>query len=128
MQCTAPNCRTELVSKEEWSILSDAAKIGKSAHRGFRLCTKHYFRRQRYGSPTAKPERKPRKPRGSEQRDAEEVLSEWVLIRDHDRADVAHAADRLGMSVSALDKALYRARKRGDSRGSLAPLANEYAY
>lgn len=51
---------------------------------------------------------------------ADEVLDDWVLMRD-DGESVESAARRMGMTRSALDKALYRARKRGDARGSLNP-------
>lgn len=127
MICRVHDCAVPLVPKEEWSVLSESAKEGRSAHRGFNLCTRHYMRLKRYGHPTRKPETKPRKHRGSESRPAEEVLDDWTQIRDYDKPDISHAADRLGMSVSALDKALYRARKRGDARGSLAPFSNEIA-
>lgn len=53
-------------------------------------------------------------------RSADEVLDDWALMRD-DGESVESAAQRMGMTRSALDKALYRARKRGDARGSLNP-------
>lgn len=127
MICQIVTCDLALVPKDEWATLSEPAREGKSAHRGFMLCTRHYMRLKRYGKPLHKPTPKRRKPRGSEQRSADEVLDDWVEIRDYDSDNIGHAAARMGMSVSALDKALYRARKRGDQRGSLAPFSNEFA-
>lgn len=47
---------------------------------------------------------------------ADELLNEWVLLRD-DRCSVTDAAARLGVTFAALDRALCRAVARGDSRG-----------
>lgn len=58
-------------------------------------------------------------------RSADEVLDEWVWLRDDGVTDVKIAAGRIGMTWKALDKALYRARKRGDQRGSLVPFAHD---
>jgi len=56
-------------------------------------------------------------------RSAEEVLEDWEMLRD-DGESLENAARRMGMTVKALDKALYRARKKGDPRGSLYPFGN----
>lgn len=48
-----------------------------------------------------------------------EVLEDYRMIRD-DVATVAQAAERMGMTYAALDKALYRARRRG-MEGALPP-------
>lgn len=58
-------------------------------------------------------------------RTADDVLDEWVWLRDDGYADVRIAAKRMGMTYAALDKALWRARKRGDQRGSLVPFAHD---
>ena len=52
-------------------------------------------------------------------RRAEEVLEEYALIREGVDS-IRQAAERMGMTHSALDMALSRARKRGDRR-ALAP-------
>lgn len=52
-------------------------------------------------------------------RPLEEVLEEYALVRA-DVDSVREAAERMGMSFSALDKALYRARKQG-IEGALPP-------
>lgn len=57
-------------------------------------------------------------------RRADDVLDEWVMLRDDGHADVRTAARRMGMTFAALDMALYRARKKGDPRGSLTPFAH----
>lgn len=46
----------------------------------------------------------------------EDLLDEYVHVRD-DCLNIMDAADRLDVSFSKLDMALYRARGRGDSRG-----------
>ena len=78
------------------------------------LCRAHYHQARKRGDFETRPKRS-----------YEDTLDDWVLIRDYDGADVRRAADRMGMTFSALDKALYRARKRGDLRGSLTPFAHD---
>lgn len=56
---------------------------------------------------------------------AEDVLDDWALIRDAGETNVRRAAERIGMTWKALDQALYRARKKGDPRGSLQPYAHD---
>jgi hypothetical protein len=50
-------------------------------------------------------------------RRADEVLEEWVLLRSDGVTDLGVAAKRIGMTRTALQQALYRARRRGDDRG-----------
>ena len=52
-------------------------------------------------------------------RSNEEVVEEWDLLRSQGVMTVAQAASRMGMTAEALDRALYRARKRGDTRANL---------
>lgn len=52
-------------------------------------------------------------------RPLQEVLDEYAMIR-RDVDSVREAAERMGMTFAALDKALYRARKQG-LRGTLPP-------
>lgn len=52
-------------------------------------------------------------------RPLQEVVDEYALIRD-DVDSVRQAAERMGMTFAALDKALYRARKQG-LRAALPP-------
>lgn len=49
-------------------------------------------------------------------RSSEEVLAEWVRLRD-DGISTRDAAPRLGMTLAALMRAQDRAVARGDSRG-----------
>lgn len=46
----------------------------------------------------------------------EDLLDDYVHVRE-DCLNIMDAADRLGVPFSRLDMALYRARRRGDSRG-----------
>lgn len=55
----------------------------------------------------------------------DETLDEWVMLRDTGCTDVATAARRLGMTKRALEQTLYRARKRGDIRGSLVAFSHD---
>ena len=57
-------------------------------------------------------------------RPADELLDEWVLLRD-DGYRPRDAAARIGVTYTALDKALCRAKRRGDPRGSRVPHAHD---
>lgn len=48
------------------------------------------------------------------------VLDDWAILRDQGHT-VRDAAPRLGMTAAALDKALERAKRRGDPRGHRRP-------
>lgn len=52
---------------------------------------------------------------------AEELLTRWTEIKG-DVGSLEEAAERLGMTRYALEKALERARARGDERGVYAPM------
>ena len=47
---------------------------------------------------------------------ADELLDEWVLLRD-DGYSVRQAAERIGVTWVALDRATARAKRAGDPRG-----------
>lgn len=55
----------------------------------------------------------------------DEVLDEWAMLRDTGTTDLREAAERMGMTWTALDMALYRARKDGDPRASLVPFGHD---
>lgn len=57
-------------------------------------------------------------------RSREEVLEDWAFLRD-DGVSLTEAAQRMGMKRKTLEQALYRARKRGDLRGSTTPFAHD---
>lgn len=61
-------------------------------------------------------------PTGSASPVLDSHLDDWEIMRD-DGVSLQQAAERLGIKVSTLDKALYRARQKGDERGSLRPFA-----
>ena len=46
----------------------------------------------------------------------DEVLAEWDLLRLQGVHDLKIAAERIGISYSALDKAIWRGRQKGDPR------------
>lgn len=71
------------------------------------LCHKHSMQARRAARATNAPR--------ARARSAEEVLEDYAMIKDS-CGSVAQAAKRMGMSWSALDQALYRARQRGDER------------
>jgi hypothetical protein len=100
-------------------MVSKHARVpeGWARHNGKGLCNTHDYRDRRYGDPEADLLAKPRpRARGSAWRTAEEVLEDYAMIRDH-VGSVAEAAERMGLTASALDRALYRARTAGDARG-----------
>jgi hypothetical protein len=49
-------------------------------------------------------------------RSNDEVLEEWTRLRTSGVFDLRVAAERMGMSYKALEKALWRGQKRGDPR------------
>lgn len=107
---TCSVCEVPLVSHYRWFTLNQRPE-GTAPRGGQGLCRNHYQQARR----DAQPKPHSLNVRGSEGRSAEEVLEDYHMIRD-DVSTVAEAADRMGMSWSALDKALYRARQRGDDR------------
>lgn len=111
-------CGVFLVGTDTWRTMTPEARQGRALHRGHGLCAKHYARARRLGDPLApRPAWTPRPVRGPHL-DAEEVLEEWVVLRRSGES-VASAAERMGLPFSTLDKALWRARRRGDARGAL---------
>lgn len=108
-------CEVPLVSN--WAWRQGHRPEGHQAHRGGELCPKHHERIIRHGTVEPPPPARP-PARGHAQRKAEETLTDWVRLRTH-VASLAEAARRMNMSHSALDKALYRARLRGDHRGDI---------
>lgn len=94
---------------------------GHVAYGGRGLCRNHYQRLMRNGD--LEPRTPGRPPQG--RRDAKaartraEVLEDYAMIRDS-VSTIAEAAERMGMTFSALDAALYRARKDG-LEGALPP-------
>jgi hypothetical protein len=109
--CLIDGCDLVLVSKQAWFAMDAKAREGKARHGGRGLCKRHY---DRIGGPDQGLE-----PR--EYRRADEVLEDWVMIKDSCRGDIRVAAPRMGMSVKALEQVLYRARQRGDERGNVPP-------
>jgi transposase-like protein len=93
-----------MVSNHQWS--KGNRPPGHRTHKAHGLCDLCYKRSIR--------------PNPREFWTAEEMLEEYQMIRD-DVASIRQAAERMGIKFSRLDRALYRARKRGDSRGN-APL------
>lgn len=57
---------------------------------------------------------------------ADVLLDEWVRLRD-ERYGYRLAAARLGVTPTALDRALCRAKRRGDPRGNRAPFGRQVA-
>ncbi|MGH3355253.1 MAG: hypothetical protein ACRDOJ_05110 [Nocardioidaceae bacterium] len=55
---------------------------------------------------------------------ADDLLDEWVRLRD-DGYRYYEAAVRIGTTPGALDRALCRAKRRGDPRGSRVPFAHD---
>ena len=112
--CKVEDCGLPLLSK--WAWTAGVRREGHVSAGGLGMCRKHYTRFARSGST----ERRVAVGRGSKQaqaakRSREEVLEDYAMIKD-DCTSVRHAAERMGMSFSALDKALYRARLDGDER------------
>lgn len=110
--CRADGCDLVLVTKHGNAGLAE----GRAYHGGHGYCVKHHSRLRRHGSLEKRVPR-PSRARGKSQRTAEDMLEEWSHLRASGTT-VREAALRMGVSSSALDKALYRARLRGDERGN----------
>lgn len=113
--CAAPGCGKPMLSTYAWRI--GIRKPGHVSKGAGDLCRKHHMRFKRNGT-TERQVPRPSKRRGRESRSREEILEEYAMIRDS-VATVREAADRMGLSFSALDKALYRARKEGLAEAAL---------
>lgn len=109
--CRAEDCGLPMVSS---GYGQGMVPDGHVRHGGHGYCSKHYYRWRRHGdtSKTLRPVPGRRKKPGTIGRSREEVLEEYAMIRD-EVDSVAQAAERMGMTYAALDRALYRARKAG---------------
>jgi predicted DNA-binding protein (UPF0251 family) len=107
-------CEIPLVSDSVWEAYGRAGKDRShfARHSGNKLCNGCFKRISR-----AEYRRRENKPAYSGMRRREEVLEDWELLRSDGVTDLEVAAHRMGMSKGALEQALYRARKAGDSRG-----------
>lgn len=101
MACNVEGCETR----------EDRSRDAGRFRRG--LCRAHYMRLRRYGDPTYRPPHVYRGG-GGPRVPAELVLEEWEMLGGRTRADIALIAPRIGMSPRALERALERARLRGD--------------
>ena len=117
--CLAPECGLPLVSEKAWR--QGIRPEGHARHGGKQLCNMHYKRFTRNGTFERQKTYRPQRNDYREYRTLEETLEEYRFIRDDCRS-VREAAGRMGMTFSALDRALYRARQQG-LPGALPPMA-----
>lgn len=118
--CTVKDCGVKMQSKYLWrqGIRLPGAE---TYHGGREMCSTHYCRWTRNGRTDIIPVGERKKPsRGDRRPDIprEYVLSDWIILRAQGLT-YRQAAPRIGMTEEALEQALRRARKRGDSRGNL---------
>lgn len=113
--CVNPACGVGLVSKNRWK--QGVRPEGVRPHGGRGYCAACYRRLGRYGTTEHQGYVAPKRRAGIIHRPLEEVLEDYLLIRD-DVQNIREAAERMGMRFSALDRALYRARKNGDTRAN----------
>lgn len=108
---TCTDCDRPMVSHsylERWPELTERfERLGSKLY-----CATHYRNRMKAGTLERTT------------RSREEVLEDWAFLRD-DGVPLDIAARRMGMKQKTLEQALYRARKRGDERGSLIPFAHD---
>ena len=117
-ECQAPDCGVPLVSEKAWR--QGIRPEGHARHGGKKLCNMHYKRFARNGTFDRQKAHRPQRTNYREYRTLDEVLEDYQMIRD-DCSSVREAADRMGMTFSALDRALYRARQQG-LPGALPPM------
>jgi predicted DNA-binding protein (UPF0251 family) len=106
-------CGRPMVSERAWR--RGHRPEGYAAHKCRGLCGACYRLMVKHGVPAKKPVQERVKPLPGRPR--EETLEEWEFLRA-DGVTVAEAARRMGMRTRALEKALERARARGDERGA----------
>lgn len=105
------NCGDGLVGQRSWYNLSleerRAARAGgRNVHIGHGLCKRCHSRARRAGTLPEQPSFVP----------LDVILEDWPLIVNKDlsqKANIRLAAPRLGMSESALEQALLRAKRLG---------------
>lgn len=107
------DCRARMVYPNYIARFPELLERGLVRAGGRGYCKPCYYRHRRAGEFEGDRRGRP----------IEETLEDWVFLRD-DGVPLAEAARRMGMTEKALDKALYRARKKGDPRGSLYPFGN----
>lgn len=88
------------------------------------LCHTCYRQVRELDALDAFPLLKPGKPVGAIREPTDAMLKEWASLRD-DGISTRVAAPRLGMTWQALERALYRAQKRGDPRGYFLPYGRD---
>lgn len=106
-------CHRRMVSQAVWKAMTPQERQDSGARRvdSFGHCNPCASRR-RYG------------PTERSYRTREEVLEDWAWLKDSGVTDLQVAADRMGMSFDALEKALWRARQDGDERATVPPRQN----
>lgn len=119
--CKVDDCDLIIIPERQYYRSTKAP--GTAPLGGYGMCKKHYNRWVRNGTTERKQQHRPA-PRSLESyrvyRTREEVLEEYAMVR-RDVTSVRQAAERMGMTFSALDMALYRARKLGDERALPPP-------
>jgi hypothetical protein len=120
--CIADGCGKVMQTKCSWAA-GVRLPGAETYHCGRMLCVVHYSRWRVNGHTGIIPRDQRRKPPprrsgpGSSL-PADILLEDWVLLRS-EGLTWKQAAPRIGVSESAMEKALHRARQRGDDRGNL---------
>lgn len=114
-------CDIPLVSEYAWHQ-KNIRPEGHAYHQGGGLCGRCWGRLERNGHFDLVGYVQPDRVRGPHQRTREETVEQYALLRE-ERPGLtpAELAEVMGMRLSALDQALYRARKAGDDRAALPP-------
>ena len=113
-QCA--KCACEMVPQDTPAEL----RGGRRVHRARMLCAPCYKVEHRAGNLEAWAPKTTR----IDSAELDSYLDDWEMMRD-DGVGMREAAARLGLKVSTFDKILYRARKRGDPRGSTVAFAHD---
>jgi hypothetical protein len=108
--CIVEGCGKPMISK--WAWTQGVRREGHVSAGAQGICRKHYVRLQRTGTTDLVPRTREYVPRTSDFRPRREVLEDYLMIKS-DVSSIAQAAERMGMTASALDMALYRARRDG---------------
>lgn len=109
-------CKHPMLSKHAWAL---GVRREDHVRKGIGdLCHRHMERLRKHGSLRTRKERGQPRYTGPG-RTRQEILEDYTMIRD-EVSSVRQAAERMGMTFSALDKALYRARLDGVA-GAMPP-------
>lgn len=106
----AGSCGRQLLTREGLRVVPEDQRVGLALHAARGLCQRCWRKAKANDTLLDLPAKK---------RMNDEVMEEWELLRTQGVHSIRKAAERMGMTHKALEKAIQRGRERGDSRAIL---------